>query len=98
MHVFEVMTVNAHGSEVGIVEAADEVDDGGFARAAGPDEADELPGLCAEGYALEDGGSVFVGKGDVLKFNAAVQAVKGERVGGVFYFGLGVQNFKDATR
>ena len=98
MHVFEVMSVNAYGARVGVVESADEVDDGGFARAAGPDEADELPGLCDEGYALEDGGSVFVGKGDVLKFNAAVQAIKGERVGGVFYFGLGVQDFKDATR
>ncbi len=98
MHVFEVMAVNAHGPRIGVVEAADEVDDGGFARAAGSNEADELAGLCAEGYALEDGGAVFVGKGDVSKFNAAVQAVKGARVGGVFYFGLGVQDFKDATR
>ena len=98
MHVFEVITVNAYGARIGVVEAADEVDDGGFARAAGSDEADELPGLCAEGYALEDRGAVFVGKGDVLKFNAAVQTVKGEGVGGVFYFGLGVQDFKDATR
>ncbi len=97
MHVFEVMAVNAHGARVGVVEAADEVDDGGFACAAGSDEADELPGLCDEGDALEDRGAVFVGKGDVLKFNAAVQAVKGEGVGGVFYFGLGVQDFKDAT-
>ena len=98
MHVFEVMSVNAHGAGVGVVKAADEVDDGGFARAAGSNEADELAGLCDEGYALEDGGAVFVGKGDVLKFNAAVQAGKGAGVGGVFYFGLGVQDFKDATR
>ena len=97
MHVFEVVGVNAHGAGVGVVEAADEVDDGGFARAAGSNEADELAGLHVEGDVLEDRGSVFVGKGDVLKFNAAVQAVKGARVGGVFYFGLGVQDFKDAT-
>ena len=97
MHVFEIVTVDVYGSGVGVVEATDEVDDGGFARAAGANEADELAGLCAEGYALENGGSVFVGKGDVLKFYAAVQAVKGEGVGGVFYFGLGVQDFKDAT-
>ena len=98
MHVFEVITVNAYGSGVGVVEAADEVDDGGFARAAGSDEADELARLDVEGDALEDGRAVFVGKGDVLKFNAAVQAIKGEGVGGVLYFGLGVQDFKDATR
>ena len=92
------MTVNAHGSGIGVVEAADEVDDGGFARAAGSNEADELAGLYVEGDVVEDGGSVFVGKGDVLKFDAAIQAPISLGIGGVFYFGLGVQYFKDATR
>ena len=57
---------------VDVVEAAEQVDDRGLARAALADDADPLAGLDLEGDVLEDRLVAVVAEGDVLEDDVAL--------------------------
>ena len=56
-----------------IVEAVDEVGDGGLARAGGADESDLLAGFGVKGDIVEDGLALLIAKIDVFKAHIAAQ-------------------------
>ena len=78
-----------------VVEAADEVDQRGLARAAGPDQADHLARLDRQVDAL-DHGAVAVAEADVAELDPALQSRPGwhgmHRLG---HGGLAVEDAED---
>src|SRR5688500_7354709 len=81
---------------IGLVEAADEVDEGGLAGAALPDEADHLAGLDAEGDVLEDGLRLVVAERDVCELDLTADALDVDGVLVVVALGGSVDDLKDA--
>ncbi len=63
--------VDEDGAGVGVLEAGDEVDEGGFAGAGGAYDGEAAAGGDAEVDVVEDGGTVGVGEGQVAEFDFA---------------------------
>ena len=71
--VADVDSVDEHGAAGDVVEAAQRVDEGGFAGAAGADESDHFPGVDFDVQVAQDGARA-VAEVDVAQFDIAAQA------------------------
>ena len=80
-HLADIHAIHQDRAVGHIVEARDQVDDGGFTRAGGADEGGGLPGLGGEGdivqHILLRAG---VAEGDIAEFDRAVERL-GELLG-----------------
>ena len=96
VYVAHIVTVNLHRAAVHIVEAGDQVDYRGFARARRADQRDGLAGIDVEGDILEDHLFRVIGEGHIVKVHMTLD---GRQVGrtllGVDLNGR-IEDFKDA--
>ncbi len=53
-HLADIASIDADAPRLDLVEAGQQVDDGGLARAGRPDQGDRLPGLRFQGHVLDD--------------------------------------------
>ena len=79
----DVHAVDGDGSLVDIVEAVEQVGDGGLARARGADEGDLLTRVGIEADVLQHGLTGQVTEGHVLQHHLAPQIVDGDGIGTV---------------
>ena len=68
----DVLPVDADGAGLRLVEAGDELGDGGLADAGRADEGDHLTGLRAEGNVLQHRHALHVGEADVIEGDLAL--------------------------
>ena len=81
----------------GDVKAADEADDGRFARAGRADQRSDGAGLGLEGDPVEYGLAGLVLEGDVVETDVAVDVVEGMDAGGLAVFLSLVENLGGAV-
>ena len=81
-----------------IVEARQQVDDGGLARARWTDDGNGLPRFCGEGNFLQDRHAVFVFMRDFVELNLAFDLGHRFGFGLVNHGGFFIENGKDAFR
>ena len=96
-HIPDVGAGHLDGTAVHIIEAHEQVDEGGLAAAGGADDGDALAGLDVQVQALDEGAVRQVAEGDILQLHMAVRL----QHPGVFGFGhlvVGVQQLEDAGR
>ena len=79
-----------------IIEARQQVDDGGLARAGGPHNGDGLPGLGGEGDLVQHRHALLVLMGDFVELDPALDLGHGFGVGFIDNGGLFIQDGEDA--
>ena len=79
-HVADVHAVDRDAPARDVVEARDEVHDGGLAAAGGPSRAMTLPGFGIDVDAGEDGAQVVVAEGNVFEADVAFDVLERARV------------------
>src|SRR4029077_15287798 len=78
----DVHAVEANGAGGGLVEARQQIDQGGFSRAARTDQGDDLPAARAKSNILQDNGiAPAVGKAYIVKFDFAGEGEQRWRAG-----------------
>ncbi len=85
-----------NGAGVHVVEAADQVDDGGLAGACRAYNGVGVTGICGEAYFVENLYAIFVAKADILKGDRAVDGRHFHSVRGVFYLHRLINCLKNA--
>ena len=96
--VADVLSVNRDAAGIDLIEASQQVDDGGFACTCGTDERDGLSCLCFESHIFDDELIGVVAERDVSEVNFSFE---GNRQGGVrsgVQFHWCIDNFEDAFR
>ena len=94
----DVVAIDFDAAAVEIIEAHEEVYNGGLASTGRADERDGLAGLGLEGDVFEDVLLLGVAEGDVVEVDVAFGLV--HQIGGglVHGFGLGIHDFEYALR
>ena len=80
----------------GVVEAGDQLGQGGLARPGGPDEGHRLPGGDAQVHVVEDRAVGVVAEGHVVEDDLALDGRQLDGVGGLAHLGLGVEQGRGA--
>ena len=96
LYVADVFAVDQNLSCNRIVKAVQQLHQRGLAGAAGSDQCHHLTRLYADVKTLENFLIFPVMEVQILDFNFPCDGRHGRCVGSIFYFGLGVQDFKDA--
>src|SRR4029077_7990618 len=92
----DVHAIDANGAGGGLVEARQQIDQGGFSRAARTDQGDDLPAARAKSNILQDHGIVpAVGKAYIVKFDFAGEGEQRWRAGLLALFFLLIQIGED---
>src|SRR5207247_4707995 len=81
LDVAHVVAIDQHLATAHVVEARDQVGDGGLARAGGADEGDGLPGFDLEAHVLDDRPARVIRAADVFERDVAADRRKLDRVG-----------------
>ena len=87
----QVVAVDGHGPARGVIEAGDELGQGGLATTGGPDQGDGLTGGDLEADVGEDRGVGEVPERDVGEADGPVDGLELGGVGGISNGGLGVE-------
>ncbi len=95
-HVAHIQAVDQHRAAVDIVEARDQVDDGGLAGAGWADDGDRLAGLGGEADVLQHRLSCLIGGADVLEVHLALDGGHLDGIRLVHDLRLDVQQAEDA--
>jgi len=90
----QIMTVNGNFSLVGVVKAADEIGDTGFAGAAGADQGHHFPLCHFKGNIVQDFITGAIAKGHFIKSHFALYGGQVNGIGGVCDFCGFVQYFE----
>src|SRR5205085_4742887 len=96
LHGRKVHAIDEHFSAARRIEGGDQADDGGFSRAGRADQRGHGPGLGGEADVVQHFLVLFVREADVLRFDAAVDAVYRGAAAGSFVFRLFVEDFTRA--
>lgn len=91
-----IVSVDDDGAFLGIVEAADEIDEGAFACAAGADESDHFAGLDFEIDVVEDF-SGTVAEGEITDVDFAANASGVDGFDGFTDAGDAIENFENSV-
>ena len=94
----DVHAVDGDCTLVNVVEAVEEVGDGGLARARRADEGDLLACVGVEAHVLQHRLPGDIAEGDVVQNDLALHVIHGDGVGGVGGLGGFVHDGKDALR
>ena len=98
-HIAQIVPVDGDAPFGGIVEARQQVDDGGLARAGGAQQGDRLARLGLEADILQHRlAAAEVAEGDILEAHPALHRRQRDGTRLVGHIALGVQDLKDARR
>ena len=95
LDVLDVDAVDGDRAGINVIEAVEQVGNGGLACAGGADEGDLLAGLCVQGDVLQHGLLGHIAEGDVVEDDVALD-FGGEGVRGVGLLGVDVHDAEHA--
>ena len=96
--MINLLAVDADTAAIGVVEAHEQVDDGGLTRACGANDGNRLSRLDLKIQIFDDGFFGDISKADVLDIYVAADILKDFGVGIVCFFRGFVDDAKDALR
>ncbi len=93
-----VRAVNQDAAGVHIVEAADQVDNGGLASACGAYDGVSVTGIGCEAHFIENLHTILIAKADLLECDFAVDGRHCHSVRSIFYINRLIDRLKNALQ